>query len=382
MKRTTLIVGAFAAFAACTPTGPRTDQILSDENAEVVRSEAQLNYSVIDMDVEKAIKATSLKRTSEDVRFVPKGPVPAVVLGVGDEVQISVSTYNSQGSYDVTSNSVNQISSVTLPPQEIGPSGMVSVPPIGRVRAAGNSVQALERILTNKLSEELLPPEATVRLVERRSARVNLVGAVATPGTYSINQNTRHLVEVIAQAGGATGRAENTQVVMSRGGHTGRASLKEVYENPNLNVHLRAGDVIRFEPFEGNFTALGAGGRNADLTFDDVGTNLINALGQAGGVLRDRGSARGVFVYRLMSKDAAAQLGVDLDRITTNLVPVVFRFDMRQPESPFIAGEFEIADGDVLYISSTVISDINGALNAFRVFVPAPRDFVSNSIDN
>jgi hypothetical protein len=40
---------------------------------------------------------------------------------------------------------------------------MISVPPIGRVRAAGNSVQGFERFLTRKLGEVLVAPTSNRR---------------------------------------------------------------------------------------------------------------------------------------------------------------------------------------------------------------------------
>lgn len=379
ISRAVFILSATAALSACVATGPRTSEIVQGENAQVVASESSLPYTVVTMNATQAATATKVKRAAERKSFIPNSNPQGLALGVGDEVQITIVSTNDTGFVDIANSTLTPISSTSLPPQTVGPDGMISVPPIGRVRAAGNTVQGFERFLTRRLGEVLVEPTAIVQLTDRKSSQVTLVGSIAAPGTYSINQENRHLVETIAQAGGSQGPAENMRVIMTRSGRTGTASLKDIYERPNLNVHLRSGDVIRFEPFQGQFTVLGAGGVNANLRFDDVGTNLINALGQSGGILRNRADPRGVFVYRVMPRSAANELGVDTSQIAGDSIPVVFQFDMKQPEAPFVAQEFEIADGDILYVSTTIISEVNAALSAFGAFVPAPREIIAAS---
>jgi polysaccharide export outer membrane protein len=352
---------------------------VNGENAQVVEAETVLPYSVVSMNSTQAGLATQLKRTAERQSFIADSAPQGLSLGVGDVVQITIVSTNDTGFVDIANSQLTPISSTSLPPQTVGPDGMISVPPIGRVRAAGNTVQGFERFLTRRLSEVLVEPTAIVQLTDRKSSQVTLVGGIAAPGTYSINQENRHLVEVIAKAGGTAGPAENMRVIMTRSGRTGTASLKDIYENPKLNVHLRSGDVVRFEPFQGEFTVLGAGGVNANLQFNDTNTNLINALGQSGGILRNRADPRGVFVYRVVSRNAASKLGVDTSNIAGDSVPVVFQFDMKQPQAPFVAQEFEIADRDILYVSTTIISEVNAALSAFGAFIPAPREIIASS---
>lgn len=379
MKLSSMAIVAFMGVSACVATGPRTGEILGDENAQVLSRDAELNYAVLAMDKGLAVRATALKQVAERQSFIADRGGAGIVLGAGDRVQVTIVSTNDAGFLDITNSSISPISSTPLPPQQVGPDGMISVPPIGRVRAAGNTVQAFERFLTRRLGEVLVEPTAIVQLVDRQSAQVTLVGAIGAPGTYSINQNSRHLIDVIAMAGGAPGTAENMRVVITRKGRTGTAILKDIYENPALNIHLRAGDVIRFEPFAGQFTVLGAGGVNANLQFSEVGTNLVNALGQSGGILRNRADPRGVFIYRNLTRHAAQELGIDTSRIVGHMVPVVMQFDLKKPESLFVAQEFEIADGDILYVSSTLISEINAALSAFSNFVPSPREVVAQA---
>lgn len=379
MKNKAISLGLAATLSACVSTGPSTSEIVGNKDAQVVNRESNLVYGVLSMDAGLASLATSLKRSSERKGFIRRGSATDISLGVGDQIQVTIVSTNDTGFLDIANSSLAPISSTSLPPQNVGPDGMISIPPIGRIRAAGNSVQGFENLLTRRLGEVLVEPTAIVQLVDRKSAQITMVGAIGAPGTYSINQDSRHLVEAIAQAGGAAGAADDMRVVMTRSGHTGTANLKDVYEVPKLNVHLRAGDVIRFEPFVGQFTVLGAGGVNSNLQFSTVKTNLVNALGQSGGILTNRADPRGVFIYRVMSRDAAARLGVGTSQIVTESVPVIFQFDMKKPESLFIAREFEISDGDILYISTSIISEVNAALAAFGSILPSPREVVTAS---
>jgi hypothetical protein len=55
-------------------------------------------------------------------------------------------------------------------------------PPIGRLRAAGQTIQSFEALLERRLGEVLIEPSVIVELIDRQSARVNVVGQVAGGG--------------------------------------------------------------------------------------------------------------------------------------------------------------------------------------------------------
>jgi len=61
--------------------------------------------------------------------------------------------------------------------------GVVTGPQRGRVRAAGQTIQAFETFLTRRLSDVLINPTAVVQMVDRNSATVSIVGQVGGPGT-------------------------------------------------------------------------------------------------------------------------------------------------------------------------------------------------------
>lgn len=353
------------SLSACVGTGPRLDAILGDEDAQAITATSDQPYAVLTMSEASAVQATELKRNAARQSFLPNQAASAVIIGAGDTIQVTIVSTSDAGFLDIANSSINPISSTSLPAQEVAADGLISVPPIGRVRAAGNSVAGFERFLTRRLGEVLVDPTAIVQMVDRTSAQVSIVGEIAAPGTYSINQNSRHLSEAIAIAGGSTVPAEDVRVVISRGSRTGSATLADIYESPSLDLHLQAGDIIRLETLDYEFTALGAGGVNANIEFDRDDFTLANALGEAGGLLNSRADPRGVFVYRVVSRSDAVALGIDVTEFAGSSIPMIFRFNLREPESFFIAQQFEIADDDVVYISTSLLSELD---NVFGIF--------------
>lgn len=376
MKRSILTVLLCVGLAACQGAGPRKDAILGDADAVRVSRDTAEPYAVIDVDKDIAHRASRWLEKSSFRGFVSDTGARPVVIGTGDTLDISIVTTSEVGFIDLTNSTLSPISSTSLPPQEVGSDGMVAVPPLGRVRASGQTVQQFENFLTRRLGEVLVDPSAVVRIADRRSARVSVLGSVANPGTYSINQNNAHLVEMIAEAGGPSERAELLDVSLSRKGRTGRAHLVDVYETPSLNVHVVHGDVISVERPARKFTVLGAGGVNTTLLFDEPEVTLADALGRAGGLLNRRADRQGVFLYRTIGKNAAVDLGADGTKFAGDTVPTIFRFDMTEPQSLFTAQSFQIADGDILYISDSVVEEINAVIDAFGFVSPTPAEFI------
>jgi polysaccharide export outer membrane protein len=177
-------------------------------------------------------------------------------------------------------------------------------------------------------------------------------------------------------AGGPTAQAEDIRVVMTRGSQTGSARLIDIYENPKLQINLRAGDIVRFEPLSYDFTVLGAGGMNANLTVTQSERTLVKALGKSGGLRQGRGNPRGVFVYRQISRSDAMALGVDTSQFPGDIVPTIFQFNMKEPQALFLAQSFDVAENDVLYISTTALAELNDFFTSLNVFVPTPREII------
>ena len=85
--------------------------------------------------------------------------------------------------------------------------GTIPVPLAGGVQVAGQSpARAAQSIATAfRKGGLLVDPQVTVFLVQSRSQQVSVLGAVRTPGRFAVESRTT-VLDVLAQAGGATGR--------------------------------------------------------------------------------------------------------------------------------------------------------------------------------
>lgn len=97
--------------------------------------------------------------------------------------------------------------------------GNVLVPLIGTVTAAGRSVGDIQTEITARLDADyLVNPSVSVMVAEHQARRVTVLGAVQTPGTFHLKDNSTTLVDVLALAGGPNDKAGSAVYVVHDGG--------------------------------------------------------------------------------------------------------------------------------------------------------------------
>lgn len=377
MIRNIVIGTSVLALAACAGVGPTTRAIVGGSESTVAARDETLPYIVVDVNESIATVVSS----SMDVtpQFFADSRQTPVIIGVGDTVQISIVSSSETGFLDFTTASIAPISTTTLPPQTVRESGTLNVPPIGRIRVDGQSIQSLETLLERRLGEVLIEPSVIVELVDRQSARVNVVGQVAGGGAIPLTEVNTRLIDVIVAAGGPSGRTEDVIVRLSRRGQTRSVTLQQLYEHPRFNIIVQPGDVIALEPADRKFTVLGTTG-NQTLRFDEQDVTLAEALSLAGGLQSPRSDRNGVFLYRRVPRDVLASIGADISQLPGNEITTIFRFDFSDPTVLFTANEFDVADGDILYIAESANEQISTVLSTLTNFVPAPVEFTRREI--
>nr|WP_262985001.1 hypothetical protein [Sphingomonas daechungensis] len=145
---------------------------------------------------------------------------------------------------------------------------------------------------------------------------------------------------------------------ITRGDRVVSLPLETIIHDPAQNVRLQSDDVVTalYQPF--SFTSLGATGKSSEVEFEATGITLSQALGRAGGLRDDRADIRGVFIFRL-EDPAALDPGVAATarRTPDGLIPVIYRVNLSDPKSFFVAQTFPIRNKDVLYVSTAPLSD-------------------------
>ena len=276
--------------------------------------------------------------------FARAGLVGSDTISAGDTLGLTIWENVDDGLLTSQGTNATQLSEI-----QVDGDGFIFVPYAGRIRAAGNSPEALRRIITEKLDAQTPDPQVTVTRLAGNGATVSITGAVSGQGVYAIERSTRRLSAMVARAGGVTIRPEIAQVSVKRGSTTGTAWLKDIFENPQMDIALRAGDVILVEEDSRAFTALGATGAQARVPFDTQTLSAIEAIANVGGLQSNLADPTGVFVFRNEPADIANIVLGRSDLIGDQRM--VYVLNLTQPNGMFVARDFVIRDGDTLYVT-------------------------------
>ncbi|MGA1026612.1 MAG: polysaccharide biosynthesis/export family protein [Lutimaribacter sp.] len=259
---------------------------------------------------------------------------------------------------------------------QVDGAGFIFVPYAGRIRAAGNTPEALRRIITEKLQDQTPEPQVEVRRVAGDGATVSLIGKVSAQGVFPIERPTRTLSARLARAGGVSIEPEIAQLTVIRGDQRSQVWLQDLYKHPEFDIALRAGDRILVEEDTRAFTALGATGTQTRVPFESQTLSALEAIAQVGGLSANAADPTGVFVLRNEPAEIANRvLGRDDLQGAQRLIYVL---DLTKPNGMFMARDFVIRDEDTLYVTeapftqwSKAIAALTGSLSAVNTLTSA-----------
>ncbi|WP_417263564.1 polysaccharide biosynthesis/export family protein [Celeribacter sp.] len=227
--------------------------------------------------------------------------------------------------------------------------GFIFVPYAGRVKAAGNSPEAIRRIITEKLDTQTPDPQVMVARAAGDGATVTITGQIAGQGVYPIERPTRRLTAMLAKAGGVSVEPDVAQVKVIRGSSIGTVWFADLYENPKYDIPLRDGDRILVEADPRSFTAMGATGGQSVISFETRNLSALEAIAQVGGLQTNAADPTGVFVFRNEPEEIAKQVMGRDDLVGTQRM--IYVLDLTQPNGLFLARDFLIRDEDTLYVT-------------------------------
>jgi len=130
--------------------------------------------------------------------------------------------------------------------------GDIELPLVGRLKVAGLSTSDARDTIKNRLKTFLKEPTVNVRFL---NYRVSVMGEVAKPSVYIIQNESITLPEALSLAGDLTifGKRDNILVIRDNQGKKefGRVNLnsREVYNSPYYYLHPN--DVVYVEPGKG-----------------------------------------------------------------------------------------------------------------------------------
>lgn len=127
--------------------------------------------------------------------------------------------------------------------------GMISIPLVDDIKAAGMTPLRLKQYILEKLREYVDTPDVTVIVTEANSYKVYIQGEVRTPGVFRLRTETS-LVQLIIMAGGFTDWADQKKITILRkeeGKESRiRANYKKIIDGDEgaKDIILKSGDII------------------------------------------------------------------------------------------------------------------------------------------
>jgi len=302
-------------------------------------------------------------------------PVKVERVGPGDVLEVNIweappATLFNSTAIDPKLGAVT--SKVTIiPDQVVSNDGTILVPFAGPIRCDGRSLAEIEGEIADKLKGKANQPQVLVRLVANYSSKVTIVGEVARSTLMPLTPRGERLLDAIAAAGGVKQPINKTTIQISRNRNVFSMPLESIVKDPRQNIPLYPGDVITalYQPF--SFTAFGATGKNEEIPFETQGITLAQGLARAGGLLDQRADASAVFLFRFEPLELMTWPHQPVMVTLDGRVPVIYRVDLKNPATFFVAQNFPMNDKDLIYVANASAAELQKFLNlVFSMIYP------------
>jgi polysaccharide export outer membrane protein len=358
-----------ASLSACSSLGS------SGPSTGVVKHAAReplgsADIKVIDVSEAVARQAVANSRATLLSQAIGDAPPEEMIIGRGDILEVTIweappavlfgvnANFGAADASSVLASSQGLGQRTALPEMMVDSDGAIRIPFAGSIPAAGRTPREIEREIVSRLSGKAHDPQVAVRVVTNANATVTVVGDVANNTRVPLTPHGERLLDVIASVGGVKQPIGKMTIRVTRGELVASLPLETIIRDPAQNIRLRPGDVVTALYMPYSFTSLGATGTSAEVPFEGTGLTLAQALGRVGGLKDDRADIRGVFIFRFedpANLDPALIAGAR--RTPDGKIPVIYRINLRNPSTLFVAQSFPIKDRDVLYISNAPLSD-------------------------
>lgn len=234
--------------------------------------------------------------------------------------------------------------------------GSIQLPLIGKVPAAGMTVDEVQAELVLRLAADyLVNPTVSVVVAEHQARRITVLGAVQQPGSFFLQDNSTTLVDALARSGGPTDKAGSVVYVVREHGSdvavanasTGTVDLEiqpgaprllkvdlvDLVERGDLaaNCVLEDGDVVHVPPAAmffvmGEVNEGGAFPLRGEIT-------LLRAVALAGG-LKETATPAATALIR-STPEGRVTIPIDLDQVEAGSANDV----LMQPDDVLVLNE-------------------------------------------
>jgi len=276
---------------------------------------------------------------------------PTDLIGPGDVLNISlyetgVTLFAASGSGAALAASagtggVDSAAHVTnLVPMRVDDQGLITVPFVGKVRAAGLTTAQLQASIRSSLRGMSQNPQVAVTIEQSLTNSVIVGGEIVKSGRLTLQTNRETVADVVALAGGYRGETKDLLLRVNRDGHVQDFRLADMMSGRVRSMLARPGDRIDVIRQPLSFSVMGAASKVEQIPFAAPTMTLAEAVALAGGANPNLGDAKAIFVFRLEAGPDGKPL------------PMVYHLNMMNPGTLFLAQRFPMQDKDVLYVGN------------------------------
>lgn len=342
--------------------GPGSQRISGDATARSTSlgSDTVTDYALVDLsaDVISVMPAHGPARLNSSFGL-GKGSPPVTKIVIGDTIVVTIFE-SAEGGLFLTQGQIGRSGNfVQIPAQTVDSSGTIYVPFAGKIKVTGRTLGQVSADIESKLQSRAIEPKVVVSIQSREDNRVAVLGEVGSPTQVPININGDRILDVIAKAGGIKNQGYESFVKLTRGNRTEAIYFNAIVDNPRENIYVRPNDTIYVFKQPQSFVALGAFDEsrlvdNRTIPFDAEKLSLAEAIGKSGGLNDSKADPRQVLVYRVEERKTVESMGVNLSAFPPDeqLIPVIYRANLRDPSTMFAAQVFRMRDKDVMFVAN------------------------------
>lgn len=240
--------------------------------------------------------------------------------------------------------------------------GNIFYPYLGDVHVAGKTTTQIRHFLTKKLSRFVEKPQVTVRVEQFNSQKIAVTGAVHKPMNLPITNAPMNVLSAVTMAGGPircgivtsltveTVCADLNTVEIRRKGRVQTVNLNKLtaINGSSDNWLLKDGDVV-YVPNNNKSRIFVLGQVTAPGAYNmiDGEMTLRESIGNAKGMSQGANPAY-TYVIRNYRHD-----------------PKLFVLNLHSADALNLAGDFNLKPGDIVFVSTSALQDLNNVLNEF-----------------
>ena len=196
---------------------------------------------------------------------------------------------------DVLSVSVVNFPNLSSPQTMVAPDGTISLPLLDQVSVSGLTQEQVKRLLTNKWRKYVINPVVTISLIQKHVQTVVLNGYLSHTGSVDYKTDL-HLLDALAQMGGALPTADPTKAVLTHADGTKvplDLSHPETKAGTDVDVLLQPGDILYMPQQEGKVSVTGDGIKQPGSIYYKENLTLLDAINASGGAITETGDLPG-----------------------------------------------------------------------------------------